>query len=70
MNPEIIKITIENKAFLDALNSQMPNQPTSDSAISSKSLKISGIWKIAFVSGILVLIYNIHSYYNKKNKDH
>lgn len=68
MNPEIIKIAIENKAFLDALKSQIPSQQTTVAASPNKPLKSGGIWKIVFVAGAVILGYNIYTYYDKKKR--
>lgn len=68
MNPEIIKIAIENKAFLDALKAQIPSQQKTVAATPNKSLKNGGLWKIVFVAGVVIIGYNVYSYYNDKKR--
>ena len=66
MNPEIIKIAIENKAFLDALKLQIPSQQITTAPEQNKSLNNGGLWKITFFVGIVILSYNVYSYYDDK----
>jgi hypothetical protein len=68
MNPEIIKIAIENKAFLDALKLQIPNQQITTAPPPIKSLNSGGLWKIVFVAGITIIGYTVYSYYNNKKQ--
>jgi hypothetical protein len=66
MNPEIIKIAIENKAFLDALKLEIPSKKITTASECNKSLNSRGLWKITLLVGVVILSYNVYSYYNNK----
>jgi hypothetical protein len=68
MNPELIKIALENKAILDALKSQIEIQQITTATAPNKPLKSGGLWKIVFVAGVAILGYNVYSYYNNKKR--
>lgn len=66
MNPELIKIALENKAILDSLKSQIDIQQTTPSTAPNKSLNYGGLWTIAIFAGVVIVGYNVYSYYNDK----
>ena len=68
MNPEIIKIAIENKAILDALKAQIETQQITTTAAPNKSLNCGGFWKIALLAGVATLGYYVYSYYDNKKR--
>jgi hypothetical protein len=68
MNPELIKIAIENKAILDAIKAQIETQEITTAIATNKPLKNGGIWQIAFVAGLVIAGYNIYTYYNNKKR--
>jgi hypothetical protein len=68
MNPELIKIALENKAILDALKAQIETQQITTTAASNKSFTIGGLWKIALLAGFATLGYYVYSYHNNKKR--
>jgi hypothetical protein len=68
MNPELIKIALENKAILDAFKSQIEIQQITTVTAPNKSLKSGGLWKIAIFAGVVIVGYNVYSYYNDKKR--
>ncbi len=68
MNPELIKIAIENKAILDALKAQIETEQITTTARPNKSLNSGGLWKIVIVAGVAILGYKVYSYYNDKKR--
>jgi len=68
MNPEIIKIAIENKAILDALKAQIETQQITTTANPNKALNSGGLWKILIVTGVVIVGYNVYSYNNNKKR--
>lgn len=66
MNPELIKIALENKTILDSLKSQIDIQQITPSTATNKSLNYSVLWTIAFFAGVVIVGYNVYSYYNDK----
>ena len=68
MNPELIKIALENKAILDALMVQNETQQITTATAPNKPTKSSGFWKIVFFTGVVILGYNVYSNYNNKKR--
>jgi hypothetical protein len=68
MNPELIKIALENKAILDAFKSQIEIQQITTVTAPNKSLKSGGLWKIALLAGVATLGYYVYSYYDNKKR--
>ena len=68
MNPELIKIALENKAILDALKAQIETQQLTTTAEPNKSFNIGGLWKIALIAGVATLGYYVYSYHNNKKR--
>ncbi len=66
MNPEIIKIALENKEIVDKLKSQLLAYNTTAVASVNSTKKNGGIWKLALVAGIGILGYNIYNHFIKK----
>lgn len=67
MNPELIKITLENKAILDAFKAQLEIQKTTATSSIEKSNKFSSIWKIVLLGGVAIIGYKIIKKYIETN---
>lgn len=65
MNPELIKIALENKEILYSLRSQMLVQNTTVINAPGNTKNSGVIWKLLLVGGVAIISYSI--YYNYKS---